>query len=82
MNPTSIHKDVGSIPGLDQWIKDLAVSCGVGCRLSSDLALLWLWHRPVSAALIQALAWELPYAVDLALKKHAEEGYSQTNTSE
>ena len=58
MNPTSIHEEAGLIPALIS----IAVSCGVGCRHSPDLALLWLWHRPVAAASIQPLAWELPYA--------------------
>ena len=26
------------------------MSCGVGCRRGSDLALLWLWCRPAATA--------------------------------
>ena len=51
-NPTSIHEDVGSIPGLTQRFK--------------DLALLWLGCRPAAAAPIWSLAWGLPYATGVA----------------
>ena len=45
------------------------MSCDVGHRHGSDLALLWLWHRPAATALIQPLAWEALYAVGAALEK-------------
>ena len=45
------------------------MSCGVGHRHSSNLALLWLWRRLAAIALIQPLAWEPPYAVSTALKR-------------
>ena len=42
---------------------------GVGHRCSSDLAWLWLWHKPEVAALVQPLAWEFSYAMGVALKR-------------
>ena len=44
------------------------MSCGVGCRRSTDLGLLWLWCRPAAVAPIRPLAWEPPYAMGVALK--------------
>ena len=51
------------------------MSCSVGRRHSSDPALQWLWqcHRPVAAAPIWLLAWELPYTTSAALKKKKRE---------
>jgi len=61
--------------GFVQWVKGsgVAVSCGVGCRRTLDLALLWLWCRPAAVAPIGPLAWELPYAACAALKKTKKE---------
>ena len=74
MNPTSIHESL--TPGLAQWVKgsEIAMSCGVGCRRSSDptllwLWLLWLWCGPAATAPIQPLAWEPPNAAGEALKR-------------
>ena len=46
-----------------------AMSRGVGHRHSSEPVLLWLWCRPAAEALIGPLAWELPYAMHVALKR-------------
>ena len=45
------------------------MNCGVGHRHGLDPELLWLWRRPVATALIRPLAWELPYAIGVALEK-------------
>ena len=69
-NPTRNYVVVCSILGLAQWVKDLAVamSCGVVGSFGSDPVLLWLWCRPAATALIRHLAWELPYAAEVALE--------------
>ena len=53
------------------------MSCGVGRRRGSDLALLWLWRRPVATAQIQPLAWKPPYAAGAAQGKAKRQ--KQTN---
>ena len=45
----SVCENVGSIPGLDRWVKDSALP------RAADLVLPWLWCRLAAAALIQPL---------------------------
>ena len=54
------------------------MSYGVGHRLGSDLALLWLWCRLVAAAPIRPLAWELLYVAGVALKSKKKKKIPQT----
>ena len=55
------------------------MSCGVGRRCGSDVVLLWLWHRPVTAALIRPLAWEPPYTMGVALEKAKKDKKKKKN---
>ena len=53
------------------------MSCGVGRRRRSDLALLWLWHRLAAVALTCSLVWESPYARGVVLKKKKKKKKAQ-----
>ena len=66
-NPTRNCEVVGLVPGLDQWVKDSALSwaCGVGHRCSLDPA--WLWLAVVAP--IWPLAREPPYAEESGPRK-------------
>ena len=60
------------------WVRSLALLSGlriwrchelwIGFRRGSDLTLLWLWRRPAATAPIGPLAWEPPYAEEVALE--------------
>ena len=69
MNLTSIHENVVSTPALSVGPEyGIAVSCGVDCRWAQIPYCCGYGGRPVAAAPIWPLAWELPYAMGVALK--------------
>ena len=51
------------------------MSCSVGCSRGSDLVLLW----PAATVPIQPLAWELPYATGVALKRKTKKWAKDLN---
>ena len=66
----SMRMQLQSLASLSQG-SSFAMSCGVGQMLgrgrSSDPVLLWC--RPAAVAPIRPLAWELPHAAGVALKR-------------
>ena len=58
------------------------MSCGVGHRHSSGLALLWLWRRPAATAPIRPLALEPPYATGVALEMVKTHTHTHTKKSQ
>ena len=73
------------------WVQPLASLSGLEIQCCHDLwyrscildpSLLWLWHRLAAVAPIQPLAWGLPYATGVALKRGKKEIETEKRNNE
>ena len=67
-------QSLASLSGLRIWL-----CCGLWLQPQLDLAMVWLWCRPVATAPIQPLAWESPYVMGAALKRQRKKKERQEN---
>ena len=75
----SMRMHAGSIPGLTQWVGDLAGICSWHTQLKSCVAMAVALAGSCSSNSIRPLAWELLYVASMALKSKKEKKKKRRN---